>query len=124
LQTQYLNLDVLLNVYSKRSEKDLSEQKKWAKKLSATCGLDPKILETAMEELSESCYGDSRTAQKVIEELTMECRLNKEELSKFIKDVSKNCPIDIKKLHKEVNEAEGNKESAFEAINKAMVRPP
>lgn len=101
----------------------MADQKKWAKELSTKCGVDPKVLEFAIEELSESCGGDAPTSKKVIEELTTSCHLNEEELRKFVKNVSKNCPMDVKRLHAEIVEAEGRKEEAFKAIDKARERP-
>ena len=104
------------------SERKLSEQKKWAKKLSSECGLSSTFIEQALEELSESCYGDSLTAKNIIEELTSSCHMNQDELHKFISEVSKNCPIDAKKLQKEVAKAEGNKAAAIQAINRSSLK--
>ena len=100
----------------------MANNKKWAEKLSANCGLGSKALEFALEELSESCYGDSASAQKVIEELTTSCHFSEADLRKFIESVSKNCPIDLKKLHGEIVQSEGEKEQAFAAIKRATIR--
>ncbi len=101
----------------------MSEQKKWAEKLSSQCGLSPAFLKSVLEELSESCYGDSSTAKSVIEELTTSCHMTKEDLSKFIRDVAKSCPIDTKKLQSEIVKAKGKKELAFQAVEKAGTKP-
>jgi hypothetical protein len=98
---------------------DLSENEKWAKKLGDKCTLDPKFLESALEELTESCYGDATSSRKVLEELAMSCRMNDKEMQKFIGEVSKNCPLDPKKLVTEVEMASGDKELAFQAVDKA-----
>lgn len=100
----------------------MAENEKWAKKLSASCGVDDKILKSALEELSESCYADAPTAKKVIEELTLSCHTNAEELRRFVKEVAKNCPLDLKKLYEEIVKAEGEKEHAFEAIHSPIIR--
>ena len=92
--------------------------KKWAEKLRANCGVSAEALEYALEELSESCYGDSLSSKKVIEELTKSCHFSEAELRKFVESVSKNCPMDVKKRHEEVVQAEGKKDLAFRAINK------
>lgn len=97
----------------------LSETKKWAKKLSEMCTLDPKFLESALEELTESCHGDATSSKNVIEELVMSCRMDDREMQKFIGEVSKNCPLNSKKLVTEVKMASGDKELAFQAIDKA-----
>jgi len=96
---------------------------KWAKSLSSQCEVDPATLQLVLEELSESCYGDARTAKKVIEELTLKCHFNEDDLKRFKTEVSKNCPVDAKKLHQEVIQAEGEKEHAFQAIDRAARRP-
>jgi hypothetical protein len=95
---------------------------KWAQNLSSECGVEPKVLQFAMEELKETCYGDANTAKKIVEELTLSCGFKKEDLEKFIKEVSKNCPMDIKKLQEEVAKAEGEKARAFEAVAHARDR--
>ena len=100
----------------------LSEQKKWAEKLSSECGLSSAFLSSVLEELGESCYGDARTSQEIIRELTLSCQMNEDELRRFVSEVSKNCPIDSKKLHNEVTKAKGKKDTAFQAIGKAGVR--
>jgi polyhydroxyalkanoate synthesis regulator phasin len=100
----------------------LAENEKWAKQLSANCGVDDKILKSTLEELSESCYADAPTAKKVIEELTLSCHINAEELRRFVKEVAKNCPIDLKKLYEEIVKAEGEKNTAFEAIHSPQIR--
>ena len=92
---------------------------KWANTLSTKCKIDPYVLKVALEELTESCYADAPTAKRIIEELTLRCFLNEQELRKFIRDVSKNCPTDAKKLEEEVINAEGKKEEAFKAIDRA-----
>jgi hypothetical protein len=92
----------------------MTQNQKWAEKLSSQCGVSSAFLKNVMEELSESCFGDAKTSKEVIEELTLSCHLNEEELRRFISDVSKNCPVDVKKLKKEVIKAEGNKANLFE----------
>jgi hypothetical protein len=100
----------------------LSEQKKWAEKLSSKCGgVSSAFLASALEELSESCYGDAKTSKSVIEELTLSCHMNEADLRKFISDVSKSCPMDVKKLKNEVIKAKGKKDLAFQAIMKSRV---
>jgi hypothetical protein len=94
----------------------LSQQKKWAEKLSTQCGLSSTFLNKAIEELSESCFGDARTSREIIEELTLSCHLDKNELSKFLGEVSKNCPFDAKKLLEMVLKAEGNKHNLLDAL--------
>jgi hypothetical protein len=98
---------------------EVSETKKWAKKLGEKCTLDPKFLESALEELTESCHGDATSSRKVIEELVMSCRMDDKEMQKFIGEVSRNCPLNSKKLVTEVKMASGDKELAFQAIDKA-----
>jgi len=100
----------------------LSEQKKWAEKLSSQCGLSSAFLTSVLEELSESCYGDARTSQEIIRELTLSCQMNEGELKRFVSEVSKNCPIDSKKLHSEVAKAKGKKDTAFKAVGKVGAR--
>lgn len=97
----------------------MSEDRKWAKMLSPKCGIDTKILESALEELSESCYGDAKTSRDIIEELTLSCHLDQAELKKFVSEVSRSCPMDSKKLKDEIIKAKGKKELAFQAINKS-----
>jgi hypothetical protein len=96
----------------------LTEDEKWAKKLSLKCGVEPRFLQLAVEEMKESCGADSKTSKEIVAELTTTCHLDKKELMEFIKEVSKNCPMDIKELHKEIQLAEGSKDKAFQAINK------
>lgn len=98
----------------------LTEDEKWAKKLSLKCGVEPRFLQLAVEEMKESCGADSKTSKEIIAELTTTCHLDKKELMEFIKEVSKNCPMDIKELHKEIQLAEGSKAKAFQAIDKAV----
>ena len=97
----------------------MSEQKKWADKLSSECGLSSAFLKSALEELSESCHGDSRTAKEVLEELTLSCHMDEQELKKFMSEVAKSCPLDEKRLKEEVIKAKGKKEIAFKAAGKA-----
>ena len=97
---------------------DVTEDEKWAKKLSLKCGVEPKFLQRAVEEIKESCGADSKTSREIIAELTTTCHLDKKELMEFVKEVAKNCPMDIMELHKEIQKAEGSKDIAFRAINK------
>jgi len=99
-----------------------SDKDKWAKELSGQCGVDAKLLKTALEELSESCHNDSPTAKKVIEELTLSCHFDQKEMEKLVKTMSKNCLIDAKKLHREIVEANGNKAQAWEVMDKSYRR--
>jgi hypothetical protein len=101
----------------------LADDKKWAKELSANCGVDAKVLEFLHEELSESCSGDAANSKRVIEELTTSCHFNEAELKKFMENVSKNCPLDMKRLHEEIVRAEGRKDLAYEAINRVAEKP-
>jgi Cft2 family RNA processing exonuclease len=89
---------------------------KWAKKLSAVCGVSDRFLQMALEELTESCGADAPTSKKIIEELTLSCHLDQKELMEFVKQVSKNCPVDIQKLYDEIVNAEGDKAKALDAI--------
>jgi len=94
----------------------LSQDNKWAEKLSSQCGLSSAFIKDVMEELSESCFGDARTSREIIEELTMSCRLNEEELRRFLEEVARNCPFDAKKLKEMVMKAEGNKHNLFDSM--------
>jgi len=99
----------------------LSEQKKWAEKLSSQCGMSSKYLASALEELSESCHGDSRTSKEVIEELVTSCGFTKDDLQRLIEKISKNCPFDIKKLKNDVLSAKGNKDTIFESVGERPI---
>lgn len=101
----------------------MSEQKKWAEKLSSQCGVSSAFLASALEELSESCYGDAKTSKSVIEELALSCHMSEADLRKFISDISKSCPMDVKKLKNEVIKAKGKKDLAFQAIIMSRVGP-
>jgi hemerythrin-like domain-containing protein len=94
----------------------VSQNKKWAEKLSSECGLSAAFLNDVLEELNESCYGDASTAKQVIEELTLSCHLDKEELEKFLGEVAKNCPSDAERLKEEVFKAEGDKSKLWKGI--------
>jgi Cft2 family RNA processing exonuclease len=94
----------------------LSQNEKWAGKLSSQCGLSPALLKDVLEELSESCHGDATTSKEVIEELTLSCHLDEKELKRFVGEVSKNCPVDSEKLKEIVVNAEGNKTELFQAV--------
>lgn len=95
---------------------ELSQNEKWAGKLSSQCGLSPALLKDVLEELSESCHGDATTSKEVIEELTLSCHLDEKELKRFVNEVSKNCPVDSEKLKEVVMNAEGNKTDLFQAV--------
>lgn len=94
----------------------LSEDKKWAEKLSSQCGLGASFLKDVLKELSEGCFGDAATSKQVIEELTLSCHLDEKELRRFIGEVSKNCPFDAKKLKEDVLKAGGRKDKLFESM--------
>ncbi len=98
----------------------MTESEKWAEKLSKSCDVSSKFLQSALEELSESCYGDTATARSLIEELTTACHLNSEELGRFVKGVSRNCPMDIKQLQKEILAAKGRKEEILTAPDRVL----
>lgn len=94
----------------------MSENKKWAEKLSDQCGMSVAFLSSRLEELSESCHGDARTAKEVIEELVTSCGFTEDDLQRLIEKISANCPFDIKKFKNDVIAAKGDKDEIFEAV--------
>ncbi len=98
----------------------MTENEKWAEKLSKSCDVSPKFLQSALEELSESCYGDAPKARELIAELTGACHFNADELGKFIKGVSRNCPMDMNGLRREIIKAEGKKEEILTAPDRVL----
>jgi hypothetical protein len=95
---------------------DDKNDKKWANELSVKCGVEPRFLQLALEELKESCGADSTTSKEIVEELTTTCHFDEKELREFIKEVSKNCPMDIKKLKRQVEDAHGDRDTVYNAI--------
>jgi hypothetical protein len=99
----------------------LSENEKWAEKLSDQCGMSVAFLSSQLQELIESCHGDARTAKEVIEELVTSCGFTKDDLQRLIEKISKSCPFDIKKFKKDVLVAKGDKDEIFEAVGERPV---
>lgn len=100
----------------------MGAEEKWAKKLSAVCGVSDRFLQMALEELTESCGADATTSKKIIEELTVSCHVDQKELMEFVRQVAKNCPVDFDKLADEIAHAEGDKAKALSSLEDSSTK--